>query len=87
MTPTERVLFARLVGELASSFTKLGHPRQTVEHESLGLCSWRSCSRTCHRRRALFLAAADVLEHELELPEAVAAVTLVAGLPGLPESS
>ena len=50
-------LFEALVAITARTFTKQGHPAQTVTHESMGLCSWRRCSSICRDRRETLHAA------------------------------
>jgi len=58
MTTDELRVFRALIGVLDGTMTRLGHPLQTVQHESLGLCSARhGCGETCQTRRALFVEA------------------------------
>lgn len=66
MTPTERRLFAGLLGALAERFSDQGHPMQMVTNERLGYCTVWGCGDTCRVLSALFIEASELLEREME---------------------
>lgn len=68
---TERALVHRLACLVEKSLTKRGHLAQRVEHEGLGYCGHRRCSKACVEARLLLIEAAEYLEAERVEPEQI----------------